>query len=70
MLRATRKEVGRVERALERVGAREAELQEQMAASATDHARLSELHAELRERVAEREALEAEWLELSEALES
>jgi ATP-binding cassette subfamily F protein uup len=70
VLRATRKEVGRVERALERVGQREAELQDQMAASATDHARLAALHAELRERVAERERLEAQWLELSEALEA
>jgi ABC transport system ATP-binding/permease protein len=69
VLRATRKEVGRVERALERAGEREAALQVEMAASATDHARLAELHAELRERVAERELLEAEWLELSEALE-
>jgi ATP-binding cassette subfamily F protein uup len=58
-----------VERALERLGARESQLQDEMAASATDHARLQELSAELRERVAEREALEAEWLELSEALE-
>jgi ATP-binding cassette subfamily F protein uup len=70
VLRATRKEVGRVERALERVGEREAELQQEMAASATDHARLQTLTAELRERVAERERLESEWLELSEALEA
>ena len=59
-----------MERALERVGEREAQLHEQMAASATDHARLAELHAELRERIAERERLEAQWLELSQALET
>ena len=41
-----------------------------MAASATDHARLAALDAELRELLAERERLEAEWLELSEALEA
>jgi ATP-binding cassette subfamily F protein uup len=70
VLRATRKEVARVERALERAGEREAELQEEMAASATDHARLAALDAQLRDQVAERERLEAEWLELSEALEA
>jgi ABC transport system ATP-binding/permease protein len=70
VLRETRKEVGRVERALERAGAREAELQSLMAASATDHARLAELHAELRELAADRERLEAQWLELSENLEN
>ena len=41
-----------------------------MATSATDHARLSALDAELRELGAERERLESEWLELSEALEA
>jgi ATP-binding cassette subfamily F protein uup len=70
VVRATRKEVARVERAIERLGEREAALQEEMAASATDHARLAALDAELRERRAEREGLEAEWLELSEALEA
>ena len=38
VVRATRKEVARVERALERSGDREAALHEEMAASATDHA--------------------------------
>jgi ATP-binding cassette subfamily F protein uup len=70
VVRATRKEVARVERALERIDEREAALQEEMAASATDHARLAALDAELRARRAERESLEAEWLELSEALEA
>ena len=69
-MRATRKEVARVERALERSGDREAALHEEMAASATDHARLAALDAELRELRAERERLESEWLELSEALEA
>jgi ABC transport system ATP-binding/permease protein len=70
VVRATRKEVARVERALERSGERETALHEEMAASATDHGRLSALDAELRELRAERERLEAEWLELSEALEA
>jgi ATP-binding cassette subfamily F protein uup len=69
VLRATRKEVARVERALERAGERETSLHEEMATSATDHGRLAALDAELRALVAERERLEAEWLELSEALE-
>src|SRR5690349_10392190 len=68
VVRATRKEVARVERALERAGERESTLQEQMAAAATDHARLAALDGELRELRAERDRLEAEWLELSEAL--
>jgi ABC transport system ATP-binding/permease protein len=70
VLRATRKEVARVERALERAGEREAALHEEMAASATDHGRLAALDAELRALVAERERLEAEWLDLAEALEA
>jgi ABC transport system ATP-binding/permease protein len=70
VVRATRKEVARVERALERSGDREAALHEEMAASATDHARLAALDGELRELRAERERLEVEWLELSEALEA
>ena len=70
VVRATRKEVARVERALERSGDREAALHEEMAASATDHSRLAALDAELRELRAERERLESEWLELSEALEA
>ena len=62
MLRAARKEVARLERALDRLGARETELHEAMAASATDHERLAELQAELA-------AVEAEWMETAEALE-
>ncbi len=67
---AARKEVRRLERALERVGEREAALNEQMAASATDHDRLGALSAELTDLAAERETLEAEWLETSELLEN
>ena len=40
-----------------------------MAASATDHVRLRALQAELGEIAAEREGLEAEWLEAAETLE-
>jgi len=66
--RAARKEAQRLERTVQRLGAREAELHEAMAASATDHARLRELQTELAACVAERERVEATWLEVAEAL--
>jgi ATP-binding cassette subfamily F protein uup len=67
--RAARKELQRLERALERLSEREQQLHAAMAQSATDHARLRELQAELQARVAERERLEAGWMELAEAIE-
>ena len=70
VLRAARKELARLERALEKSSAREAQLHDEMAAAATDHGRLGELDAELRALLAEREELEAAWLERSEALEA
>ncbi len=70
VLRAARKEVGRLERELDRLGAHETALHEEMAASATDHLRLRELQRELEARSAERERLEAAWLETSESLEA
>jgi ATP-binding cassette subfamily F protein uup len=70
VLRAARKEVARLERELARLDAREAELHEAMAASATDHARLRELNAQLAALAAERETLEAAWFDASAAAES
>jgi ATP-binding cassette subfamily F protein uup len=67
--RAARKDVARLERALERLGEREGALQADMAASASDHVRLAELTAELDAARAKRERLEAEWLEAAELLE-
>jgi ATP-binding cassette subfamily F protein uup len=67
--RAARKEVQRLERALEKLETREAELHADMAASATDHARLRELNEELATLTAERERLESAWLETSATLE-
>lgn len=67
--RAARKEIQRLERVLERLAARERELHATMAASATDHGRLFELQTELGACVAERERIEATWLELAELLE-
>jgi ABC transport system ATP-binding/permease protein len=64
------REVMRLERAIEQLVEREGTLHEQMAADATNHARLAELQAELEQLVGEREQLEASWLETSESLES
>jgi ATP-binding cassette subfamily F protein uup len=69
VIRAARKEVQRLERALERLEQREAALHEAMAAAATDHARLRELGDELTALHAERERLETAWLDASTTLE-
>ncbi|MEY2514248.1 MAG: transport system ATP-binding/permease protein [bacterium] len=69
-LRAARKEVARLEREIERLATREAALNEQMAAAATDHVRLRELQSELAAVSAQREGLEGEWMESAEALEA
>ena len=66
--RAARKELARIERALDRLAERETALHDEMAASATDHVRLAELQAELDAQAAERERLETGWLEASEVL--
>ncbi|HEY3828312.1 MAG TPA: ABC-F family ATP-binding cassette domain-containing protein [Solirubrobacteraceae bacterium] len=67
--RRTELELKRLERAIEKLTLRERELEEQMAASATDHARLAQLQSELELLAAERGQLESSWLELSETLE-
>jgi ATP-binding cassette subfamily F protein uup len=68
--REASKEVQRLERALARCAARERELHSEMSASATDHVRLSDLTAEFDALAAERERLEAAWLEAAEVLEA
>jgi ATP-binding cassette subfamily F protein uup len=70
VLRATRKEIARLERALDRLADRETAVHDAMAAHATDPGRLGELQAELEALVAERNELEAAWLEASEVLET
>jgi ATP-binding cassette subfamily F protein uup len=69
VLRAARKEAGRLERALEKLAAREQALHADMAAASTDHQRLRELQAELDAVAAEREDAEAAWLEAAETAE-
>lgn len=63
--RSARKELTRLERRVETLTRREAGLHEQLAASATDFAKVAELDAELRRLVSEREAAEEQWLELA-----
>jgi ATP-binding cassette subfamily F protein uup len=67
--RAARKTLARVEKRLAQVTAREAELNAEVLAHASDHERLTELSRALTEVAAERESLELEWLEAAEVLE-
>ncbi len=61
-----KKDLDRLERRVERLGEREAELHDLMAAHATDHEKLLTLDAELKTVRAEREEIEEQWLELAE----
>ncbi|MEV4676021.1 MULTISPECIES: ABC-F family ATP-binding cassette domain-containing protein [Actinomadura] len=63
-----RKELDRLERRLEKLAAQEGELHEQLAAHATDYAKLQELDGRLREIQAEAARVEEEWLMLAEDL--
>ncbi|MGP0025952.1 MAG: ABC-F family ATP-binding cassette domain-containing protein [Streptosporangiaceae bacterium] len=60
--RAARKELQRLERQIERLSGREAQLGEQMAQHASDYEKLTEMGAELRSVQAEKAALEERWL--------
>lgn len=66
--RELRKELTRLERRLDRLSDREAELHASMAGAAADYDRLASLDAELKEVVAEKEAVETEWLEAADRL--
>ncbi|MGH8862571.1 MAG: ABC-F family ATP-binding cassette domain-containing protein [Jatrophihabitantaceae bacterium] len=63
--RAARKELIRLERQIARLERRAATLHDQLAAHATDFAKVASLDADLRTVVAEREAAEEQWLELA-----
>ncbi len=60
--RAGRKELQRLERQLDRLAAREAELSAELAARASDYQQLIELGARLRDVQAEKASLEERWL--------
>jgi ATPase subunit of ABC transporter with duplicated ATPase domains len=63
--RQDRKAVDRLERQIEKLSAREADLEKQMVEAATDPTRLVELDAKHREVVAQREEAEDAWLALT-----
>ncbi|HEU4676052.1 MAG TPA: ABC transporter ATP-binding protein, partial [Motilibacteraceae bacterium] len=65
-VRQARKDLARIERRLERIGAEEEQLHARMAEVAADYAAVAELDERLRALGAERVALEEEWLEVAE----
>jgi len=68
-LREARKEVARLERAIDGLAGRETALYAEMAESATDHTRVHDLQSAIEALVSEREELEAAWMASAEALE-
>lgn len=68
-LRAAQKELGRLERAVAKLGEREVALHAKLAEHATDPDRVVTLTAELNAVVAEKDATEVQWMELAEELE-
>ena len=66
--RDAKKTVARIDKRLEKIAEQEARLNEQLAANATDYAKLAELGAELNALAEERGELELEWLEAAELL--
>jgi ATP-binding cassette subfamily F protein uup len=68
-IREARKEIARLERRLSRLAADEEKLHAELAASATDHARVMELDARLRSLQAEKDEVETDWLAAAEIAE-
>ncbi|GLU46917.1 ABC-F family ATP-binding cassette domain-containing protein [Nocardiopsis ansamitocini] len=66
--RTAQKELQRIERRIDRIGTRESELHELMAAAAENYTRLAELDAELKTLGAEKDELEEAWLLQAETL--
>jgi ATP-binding cassette subfamily F protein uup len=67
--RAAKKELDRLDRQIARAGEREAKLHAELAANATDYAKLTELGAQLAATEAEKSDLEERWLEVASSLE-
>jgi ATP-binding cassette subfamily F protein uup len=66
----SRRELTRLERAIEGLSAREQEISEEMSQRGSDHTRLVDLQSDLEQAREEREMLEGTWLELSESVEA
>jgi ABC transport system ATP-binding/permease protein len=67
--RAARKNLARIDKQLERIAEQETALHAEMAANLTDFDLLARVGARLQELQAEKDELEMEWLEVSEAVE-
>ncbi|MEU8181751.1 ABC-F family ATP-binding cassette domain-containing protein [Micromonospora sp. NPDC049044] len=67
-VRQARKELTRLERQLGKLDQRETSLLDQLAADATDYARVADLDAQLKDLRAERERIEETWMTLAEEL--
>jgi ATP-binding cassette subfamily F protein uup len=67
--RAAMKELGRLERRLDALHKRESELHEQLVANATDPDKLVDLNTELKSVIADKDEVEARWLETSDLVE-
>ncbi|WP_433315804.1 ABC-F family ATP-binding cassette domain-containing protein [Micromonospora sp. CA-269861] len=67
-VRQARKELSRLERQLGKLDQRETTLLDQLAADATDYARVAELDTQLKDLRAERERIEESWMTLAEDL--
>ncbi len=67
--RAAKKELERIDRQIARAADREAKLHAELAANATDYAKLTELGGQLSAAETERAELEERWLEVATALE-
>jgi ATP-binding cassette subfamily F protein uup len=68
-VRAARKEAARLERRLEKLTAEEEQLHGELAAAATDHARVLQLDERLRAVLAEKDQVETDWLAAAEVAE-
>ncbi len=68
--RAARKEASKLERRMLKLDGEEKKLHDQLAAAATDHARVAELNAQLLAVHAEKEQVESDWLVAAELAES
>ncbi|GAB3680998.1 ABC-F family ATP-binding cassette domain-containing protein [Angustibacter aerolatus] len=66
--RTARKDMARIERRLQRIEVEVTQLHDTMAAQATDHVAVGKLDEQLRALHAERDDLEAQWLEAADAL--